>query len=186
VNGAAGGAGAVRDAERTRVYAAEEAAFAGTLAEEPLSWAELEQLAADLLGALRRTGVDPGPVRLRRARRDAAHSSARAGEDRAGEIRFAPGHEAPATLTHELAHLVAGPAAGHGPRFRAAHLAVAGLGLGARGAEILAGEYARARLPVATRHPWPAVVPLPGWGLLGARHSGAIALGPVREAGALG
>jgi len=57
-------------------------------------------------------------------------------------------------LSHELAHIAASPAAGHGPRFRAAHLDVARVLLGRHGAGRLAQAYERAGLLVDRRQ-WP-------------------------------
>ena len=148
-----------RDGERQRVYDAEDAAFLDTsyaerLGERGCRWL-LDRLAATPWWA----AVAGGPPRLRAARVDSTRSTTVVGADRA-EVRIAPGMDQPHVLSHELAHLVAGPAAGHGARFRAAHLDVATVLLGDHGVRRLGAAYARGLLLVAGR-PWP---PPPGHG----------------------
>jgi hypothetical protein len=113
------------DNERTALYSAELAAFDGT---------DLEVVGGYELVAGRVDEVVtgewwPGPsVDVRLARTDARASSTRcAGEVEAGAtaiIRLAPEQITVATAAHELAHALAGAAAGHGPLFRRAYLDV--------------------------------------------------------------
>lgn len=146
------------DADRAQVYAAELAAFDGT---------DLEALVAfdDLVALADRVMRDPwwpvAPVPVRRARSDARSSTTRAGRDVV--IRLARPQQSSATLVHELAHVLAGIDAGHGPLFRRAHVDVATVAFGGDAAGWLAAAYGAAGLPLAER-PWPS----PG--------SGAIAL----------
>ena len=63
----------------------------------------------------------------------------------------------PGTLTHELAHALAGVAAGHDERFRAAHVDVVAFLAGAGAADDLARAYAAAGLTVGDRR-WPSPV----------------------------
>jgi len=74
-------------------------------------------------------------------------------EDRT-EVRIGPGMDQAHVLSHELAHLVAPAGAGHRGLFRAAHVDVATLVLGAHGGGRLTNFYGRAGLTVATRA-WP-------------------------------
>lgn len=129
--GASGGGRArgTPDAGREAVYAAEAAAFDGTDLEVPLGIDRAIELA-------HRVVADPwwqGPaVSAGAARRDAASSSCRVqrGDDLDGdrstpvEIRLAAPQTTIATVAHELAHALAGPASGHGPLFRRAYLDV--------------------------------------------------------------
>jgi hypothetical protein len=67
----------------------------------------------------------PGPpVHVIAARRDARSSSARGSADTGTTIRLAAEQLTIATAAHELAHALAGPAAGHSPIFLAAYLDV--------------------------------------------------------------
>jgi len=151
-----------RDADRARVYAAEQAAFEGTLAEEPLSGAELSALVdAVIASAPWRAAGLPRPE-LRPARRDAARSSATCDAGR-WVVRVAAGQATATTVAHELAHVAAGAEHGHGAAFRRAYLDVVGLVLGEPGRRLLAGELTAhgLRAPAAS---WPAA---PGHGALG-------------------
>jgi hypothetical protein len=60
----------------------------------------------------------------------------------------------PATLIHELAHVLAGVAAGHGPVFRRAHVDLAGFAFGDTEAGWLLDAYAAMGLTTGGRH-WP-------------------------------
>lgn len=142
-----------RDGERRKVYDAEDAAFLDTsyaerLGERGCTWL-LERMAATPWWS---AAVGGAPA-LRAARVDSTRSTTVVAGDRA-EVRIGPGMDQAHVLSHELAHLVASPAAGHGPRFRAAHLDVALVLLGSHGAGRLAAGYARGDLPVAVRI-WP-------------------------------
>jgi hypothetical protein len=94
-----------------------------------------------------------GPVPLLAARRDAEASSARQSSG-AIEIRLAGPQCTPATLAHELAHVLAGIGHGHDARFRRAHVDVVSSLLGDEPGEWLADAYARFALPLGDR----------GWG----------------------
>jgi len=144
---------ASRDGDRQRVYDAEDAAFLDTsyadrLGERGCRWL-LERLVATPWWAAAGGGT---PV-LRAARADSTRSTAVTSAGRA-ELRIGPGMDHVSVLSHEAAHLLATPGAGHGPVFRAAHLDVAAVVLGRHGAGRLAERYARAGLAVAARG-WP-------------------------------
>jgi hypothetical protein len=111
-----------RDLERTAVYAAELAAFDGTDLESVRGLDRLTLVVDDLVAGK----WWPGPsVSLRAARADARSSSARCGGGIDGvTIRLAANQATLATVAHELAHALAGPAAGHDGLFRAAYLDV--------------------------------------------------------------
>ena len=143
-----------RDGERQRVYDAEDAAFVETsyadrLGERGCRWL-LDHLVTLPWWA---AAAGSSPV-LRAARSDSARSTAVVTGDRA-EVRIGPGMDQAHVLSHELAHLLASAGAGHGGLFRAAHLDVATLVLGAHGAARLTDFYGRAGLAVAVRS-WPA------------------------------
>ncbi len=147
--------------DRAQVYAAERAAFGGTLHERRRPFHDLEQMVQGL--------VDdpwwPGPaIVLRRARSDARRSSAvhraggtarLAGSGATIEIRIAVGQHDEATLCHELAHVLAGVASGHDGRFRAAHVDLARTLLGETARSWLADAYERHGLALGDRD-WPA------------------------------
>jgi hypothetical protein len=153
-----------RDADRQRVYDAEDAAFLDTsygerLGERGCRWL-LDRLVATAWWS---AGGWAAPV-LRPARMDATRSTTvrRVGST---ELRIGPGMDQPAVLSHELAHVVATPEAGHGPSFRTAHVDVAAVLLGAHGADRLADRYRRAGLAMSPRS-WPAPPPHGDGGLL--------------------
>ena len=109
------------DQGRTEVYAAEAAAFDGT---------DLESVRPfdDIAGRIAAVVVGPWwpgpPVRVVPARSDATTSSASLPGDGIAMVRLASEQLTIATAAHELAHALAGPAAGHSPRFLAAYLDV--------------------------------------------------------------
>lgn len=143
-----------RDGERQKVYDAEDAAFLDTsyaerLGERGCRWL-LERLAATTWWS---EVVGQPPV-LRAARADSTRSTTVVTGELT-EVRIGPGMDQAHVLSHELAHLVASPAAAHGPRFRTAHLDVATMVLGRHGADRLADRYQRAGLVVAPRT-WPS------------------------------
>jgi hypothetical protein len=106
------------DGERTPVYAAELAAFEGTDLEQLRRFDELAALADEIVAGEWWAGP---PVRLARARVDASSSSTRCAERNGATIRLARGQMTVATLAHELAHALAGSAAGHDAVFRIAY-----------------------------------------------------------------
>ncbi|MEO5678535.1 MAG: hypothetical protein ABIS47_02595 [Acidimicrobiales bacterium] len=143
-----------RDGDRQRVYDAEDAAFLDTsyaerLGERGCRWL-LDRLTATAWWAT----AAGAPPTIRAARADSTRSTTVLAEGRA-EVRIGPGMDQPHVLSHELAHVVAGLDAGHGPPFRAAHLDVAAAVLGGHGAGRLAQAYERARLTLGPRW-WPA------------------------------
>ncbi|HWL43292.1 MAG TPA: hypothetical protein VNQ73_10150 [Ilumatobacter sp.] len=146
------------DAGREALYAAELAAFDGTAYEAIVPLAELRDLAAQIF----RAGWWPvGPVGVVAARADAESSSTRQ-RGRAGPVvRLAAGQCTPATLVHELAHVLAGVPAGHGPRYRRAYLDLVSFCWGDTAAGWLRTELEAARLAVGERD-WPAPPVAPG------------------------
>ena len=145
---------ALRDTDRQRVYDAEDAAFletsyAGRLGEHGSRWL-LERLVATPWW-VEAVGAVPA---LRAARSDSTRSTTVLRDGRT-ELRIGPGMDQPHVLSHELAHLLATPEAGHGPRFRTAHLDVATVLLGLHGGDRLADGYARAGLACSPRR-WAA------------------------------
>lgn len=137
------------DRDRAQVYAAELAAYDGTDLEHVVPFAALVALAERVMG-------DPwwpaGRVPVRPARSDAGSSSTRLG--RQVVVRLARPQQTPATLVHELAHVLAGFDAGHGPLFRRAHVDIALVAFGREPACWLTDAYGAAELALAER-PWP-------------------------------
>ena len=78
-------------------------------------------------------------------------------------MRLATGQRTPGTLTHELAHALAGVAAGHDDAFRAAHIDVVAFLAGADAAGHLARAYAVAGLSIGDRR-WPTPIRVSGEG----------------------
>ncbi len=150
-----------RDVDRQRVYEAEDAAFLDTsyaerLGERGCRWL-VERLVATPWWAAA-TGTTPV---LRAARIDSTRSTTVLRQEGV-ELRIGPGMDQPHVLSHELAHVLATPDEGHGPRFRSAHVDVATVLLGRHGADRLGDRYARAGLTTASRR-WPTP-PLTGDG----------------------
>lgn len=154
------------DVDREAVYAAERAAFDGTDLESVVPLAGLRSTAEVLTSGPWWPGP---PVDLRPARSDAASSSAAAPGSAAGDIvviRISAPQRTVATLSHELAHALAGPRAGHGPRYRRAALDLIGvitnLDTTARRGSVhvdqLADAFEQAGLSVGERS-WPAPPP---------------------------
>jgi hypothetical protein len=110
-----------RDDGRSEVYAAEAAAFDGTDLETVRPFEEV----SGIIAAVVETAWWPGPpVRVVRARRDSTRSSAGWTGGAETVVRLAAEQITIATAAHELAHALAGPAAGHSPVFLAAYLDV--------------------------------------------------------------
>jgi hypothetical protein len=136
------------DDGRAAVYAAEIAAFEGTSYETLAPFSELVALAHTITGA---AWWPRGEIPVVRARSDAGTSSARQrGVDRPS-IRLAAPQMTPATLIHELAHVLAGVGSGHGAAFRRAHVDLAGFAFGATAAAWLLDAYAAMRLAPGPR-----------------------------------
>ncbi len=109
------------DLGRAEVYAAEAAAFDGTDLESVLAFGAV----AAMIEAVVAGPWWPGQsVSVVPARRDAASSSATSRTSDSTVIRLAGDQLTIATAAHELAHALAGPAAGHRPVFLAAYLDV--------------------------------------------------------------
>jgi hypothetical protein len=140
------------DRGRSAVYAAELMAFDGTELESVEPFAVVQAFAEQLLAG---PWWSAGPVRVTTARRDARASTTRAGgSGQDAEIRLAGPQCTRSTVVHELAHVLAGPAEGHGPMFRRAHVDVATVALGAERGGWLAEAYAAAGLELGARA-WP-------------------------------
>ena len=136
------------DDGRAAVYAAEIAAFEGTSYETITEFDEL----VDLAGLITSASWWPrGAVPVVRARADAGSSSAsQRGVDRP-TVRLAAPQMTPATLVHELAHVLAGVGSGHGPTFRRAHVDLTGYAFGETEAVWLLDAYAAMQLAPGPR-----------------------------------
>ena len=139
------------DTGREEVYAAELAAFDGTDLEAAVPFDDLVVLAGVLTTS--RWWPAGRQVVVRRARRDARSSTTRwhAG----ATVAVADAQATPATLVHELAHVLAGPEAGHGPVFRRAHVDLAVVAFGGDRGGWLADAYADVGLTLGARR-WAA------------------------------
>lgn len=136
------------DDGRAAVYAAEIAAFEGTSYEALTAFDELVALAHTVTTA---SWWPHGEIPVVRARADASSSSARQrGEDRP-TVRLAAPQMTPATLVHELAHVLAGVGSGHGPVFRRAHVDLTGYAFGGTEAVWLVEAYAAMQLAPGPR-----------------------------------
>ena len=111
------------DAERSALYAAELAAFDGTDLEVVR---QFHQVRARIDAVVAGSWWPGGAVDVRAARSDAHSSSTRctASGGGLGVIRLARSQTTIATAAHELAHVLAGPANGHGALYRRAYLDV--------------------------------------------------------------
>lgn len=136
------------DAGREALYAAELAAFDGTSYEAVVPLAELVELAQRVTRA---AWWPAGEVPVVAARSDASSSTTRQRGGARPVVRIAAGQATPATVLHELAHVLAGLAAGHGPRFRRAYLDLVGFCWGDTPAAWLRAEFEAARLAVGSR-----------------------------------
>ena len=151
-----------RDAERTAVGEAEEAAFGGTDAETEQPWATLVEQAAALTCSAWWASAGGPPVAVAPSRTTARSSRARS---RSGDpvvaVSLAAGQRDLATLAHELAHALAGVSHGHRARFRTAEIDVVAMMVGPEAARSLAEAFDAFGLVRAER-PWP-----PPWRLDG-------------------
>jgi hypothetical protein len=143
------------DLGRAEVYAAELEAFDGTDLEVVVAFDEAAALAARVMSdpwwSAPRVPVLP-------ARSDAHSSSTRARAASQTVIRLAAPQCTAATVVHELAHVLAGVAAGHGPSFRRAHVDIATVAFGADRSAWLLDAYERASLQLGPRA-WPPPPP---------------------------
>ena len=123
------------------VYAAEDAAFGGTDHDEHVGLDQIAEVVAGLTSGewWRSCGVPavelragPGPVRRRRTARSAVSAGV--------IVRIAT--PSSSTVSHELAHALAGVGHGHDSTFRAAHVDVVTALAGARVAARLEEAYA--------------------------------------------
>ncbi len=144
------------DVGRAATYAAEEDAFGGTDLDAETSLAALVALAATITEGEWWRACSAPMVRVEAAS-TAAHSSSARATGSAALVRLAAGQLTPGTLTHELAHALAGVTAGHDGWFRAAHVDVVAVLAGAGAADDLVGAYAAAGLAVSGRR-WPAPI----------------------------
>ena len=152
------------DRDRAQVYAAEIAAFDGTDLEAVVGF---DAVAAAIDDVVTGDWWPGSVVKVREMRADARSSNARCGDGEHTTISIAAPQATIATAAHELAHALVGIDAGHGPRYRCAHLdAVAAItnrtrstGRGDVHVEQLRAAYAAAGLTIATRD-WPP--PNPG------------------------
>jgi hypothetical protein len=152
------------DCGRAAAYAAEDAAFGGTTLERDVDLDELRSIAATVTASEWWFRCGGPAVVVEPARGAAQSSSAR----RAGSgvlIRLAAGQRTAGTLTHELAHGLAGIAHGHDARFRAAHVDVVAMVAGAGAAGALVDAYRQLDAP-AGRRTWPSPVLFTGPGFV--------------------
>lgn len=140
-----------RDRGRAALYAAELAAFDGTSYESIVTIGELQAMTRQVVAS---PWWPHGDVPVVAARSDAGSSSTRQrGNDRP-VIRLARPQMTPATVVHELAHVLAGVVHGHGARFRRAYLDLAGFLWGDEPATWLEQAYRAMGLEPGTRA-WP-------------------------------
>lgn len=140
------------DIGREAVYAAEIAAFEGTSYESVTHLTELVALAERISAG---EWWPHGPTAVVAARRDAGSSSTRQRPGEPPVVRLAAPQMTPATVVHELAHVLAGVGAGHGPTFRRAHVDLTRVAFGAEPARWLVDAYRAMELPIGTRS-WPS------------------------------
>jgi hypothetical protein len=157
----------VVDRGRAEVYAAELVAYEGTELEAVVGFDELVALADRVMT---QAWWPNGRVPVRRARSDARSSATR--HTSHAVIHLAAPQMTPATLIHELAHVLSGVGAGHGELFRRAHVDMASFAFGAERGGWLAEAYAAAGLSLGRRH-WPLPLPVPPPALE------SVALGPI-------
>jgi hypothetical protein len=143
------------DHGRAAVYAAEEAAFGGTDLDRPVPLGELQALAAVVVGGEWWGACGAPPVEVVGARADASSSSARAATGTGVLVRLAGPQRTTGTVTHELAHALAGIGHGHDERFCAAHVDIVAVLAGGAAASELARAYADHDVAPGART-WPA------------------------------
>lgn len=139
------------DHGREAVYAAEIVAFEGTSYESVVPFAELLDLGRLVTSA---PWWPHGEIEIVPARSDAASSSARQRGSAPPVVRLAAPQMTPATVLHELAHVLAGVGGGHGPLFRRAHIDLVGYAFGDQPATWLVDAYRGMGLQPGERR-WP-------------------------------
>jgi hypothetical protein len=126
------------DHGRAAVYAAEIAAFEGTSYEVITALEQLLDLGRLVTSA---SWWPHGGIAIVPARSDAASSSARQRGGGLAVVRLAAPQMTPATVLHELAHVLAGLDDGHGEVFRRAHVDLVGYAFGEEPATWLVDAY---------------------------------------------
>lgn len=139
------------DRGRSSVYAAESAAFDGTTFEEITPFDELLVLGRSVTEA---PWWPCGETEIVPARVDACSSSTRQRGSGPPVVRLAAEQMTSATVVHELAHVLAGVGAGHGPTFRRAHLDLVAFAFGPEQADWLGEAYRGMHLVIGGRR-WP-------------------------------
>jgi hypothetical protein len=136
------------DIGREDVYAAELAAFGGTLADCEVGFHELLWIRNAICASL---WWPAGDIDVEQARSDARSSTTREGDDGRSRIRIAATQCTPLTLAHEVSHVLAGIDAGHGPRFRRAELDLVFTMFGSTEMQWLLDAFEAMNLQVANR-----------------------------------
>jgi hypothetical protein len=145
------------------VYAAEEAAFGGTDLDDELDDRRLTEMLVTITGGAWWQSCGVPEVHVRRARADADTSSARGPGGGRVVIRLA--RTSPSTVSHELAHALAGLDCGHSGTFRAAHVDIVTVLAGTVAADHLARAYDAHGVPIGERR-WERPVRLRGPGFV--------------------
>lgn len=135
----------MQDREKQRNYDAEDSALEGTVATDLVSVEQLSSITARICETLWWAHEAVG--------REVTVSTTRGARSRANValslVKIAKGHNSPAVLAHELAHIASGPlGVGHGPRFRACHVAILSMISGHEVADLLARGYKKAGLSI--------------------------------------
>jgi hypothetical protein len=144
------------------VYAAEAAAFGGTDLDDDIGAAHLDELLVLLTSGEWWHSCGAPAIDLRRARAGSTTSTASPSQSGCVVIRLAA--TSSSTLTHELAHALAGVASGHDATFCAAHVDVVSAIAGSVVATRLERAYEEYGVgPGARRWPPPIRVSGPGW-----------------------
>jgi hypothetical protein len=136
------------DLGRAAVYAAEIAAFEGTSYESITPFAELVGLGRLITAAPWWPHAD---IEIVPARSDASSSWTRQRGSGPPVVRLASPQMTPATVVHELAHVLAGVGSGHGELFRRAHVDLVGYAFGDEPATWLVDAYRSMGLAPGTR-----------------------------------
>lgn len=136
------------DIGREAVYAAEIAAFEGTSFESVTQFTDVLAIASLITAA---PWWPHGPIEVVPARADAESSSTRQRVGGLPVVRLAAPQMTPATVIHEMAHVLAGVGHGHDAVFRRAHVDLTGYCLGDEPASWLLQGYAAMGLEPGTR-----------------------------------